>query len=203
MNPDKFGSDLKQAHKRNRGLSLIVATLSIAVLCSLVIIINIVGTQRTIVVPPSMNKSFWVTNSTASAEYLEQMGAFISWLILDVSPATIDWKKDMLLSYVEADQYAAMKTRQDIEAVKLRRINATTYFLPQQLVPSEDKQSVMVRGRLRTLINGQETSTENKAYLVQFQYAGGRVHLQTFKEIPNDKTFAQTVDSGVGGVRPN
>ena len=40
-----------------------------------------------------------------------------------------------------------------------------------------------VRGRLRTQVNGQETATDTKAYLAEFQYAGGRMHLKAFKEI--------------------
>ena len=56
---------------------------------------------------------------------------------------------------------------------------------PQQLVPSEDKQNVVVRGRLRTLVNGFETTNDLKAYLVEFSFSGGRMHLKTFKEVPN------------------
>ena len=111
------------------------------------------------------------------------MGSFIAWLVLDVTPASIDWKKDMLLGYVEPAQHGALKTRQDLEAARLKRINASTAFMPQQLVPSEDAQSVVVRGRLRTLVNTQETSNEAKAYLIEFSYAGGRMHLKTFKEV--------------------
>jgi conjugal transfer pilus assembly protein TraE len=38
---------------------------------------------------------------------------------------------------------------------------------------------------LRTLVNGFETANEAKAYLVEFSYSGARMHLKTFKEIPN------------------
>jgi len=152
-----------------------------------VVILNLVGTERTIVVPPSVEKTFWVQKDKASAAYLEQMGSFVAWLILDVSPASIDWKKDMLLSYVPPDEYGAMKTRQEVEAQRLKEMNGSTFFLPQQLVPNEDTQSVVVRGRLRTQVNGTETSTDAKAYLVVFQYAGGRMQLKTFKEIPNEQ----------------
>jgi conjugal transfer pilus assembly protein TraE len=113
------------------------------------------------------------------------MGSFIAWLVLDVTPASIDWKKDILLGYVEPEQHGELKTRQDLEAARLKRINASTSFMPQQIVPSEDAQSVVVRGRLRTLVNGLETANDLKAYLVEFSYSGGRMHLKTFKEVPN------------------
>ena len=48
----------------------------------------------------------------------------------------------MLLGYVEPDQHGELKTRQELEAERLKRINASTFFMPQQLVPSEEDQSV-------------------------------------------------------------
>ena len=141
--------------------------------------------MRTVIVPPSINKSFWVTRDKASSEYLEQMGSFIAWLVLDVTPSSIDWKKDMLLGYAEPDQHGQLKARQEVQAERLKRINASTVFAPQQLVPNEDAQHVIVHGRLRTLVNGLETANEAKAYLVEFGYAGARMHLKTFKEIPD------------------
>lgn len=180
----KLDTDLKEMRRRNRALSLTVGGLILGLILCLVIILNVVGMERTIVVPPTIDKSFWVTRERVSREYLEQMGSFVAWLILDVTPASIDWKKGILLNYVAPDQHGAMQSRQDIEAERLRRINASTFFLPQQLVPNEDKQTVAIRGRLRTQVNGQETATETKAYLAEFQYTGGRMHLKSFKEMP-------------------
>lgn len=185
MDFERLNSDVKEMRRRNRGLGLTVGALAAGQIIALLVILNLLGTVRTVVVPPSINKSFWVIRDKASSEYLEQMASFIAWLVLDVTPSSIDWKKDMLLGYVESDQYGALKTRQEVEAERLKRINATTVFAPQQLVPSEDTQTVVVRGRLRTLVNGFETANEPKAYLVEFSYSGARMHLKTFKEIPH------------------
>ncbi|MFY9327083.1 MAG: TraE/TraK family type IV conjugative transfer system protein, partial [Georgfuchsia sp.] len=62
---------------------------------------------------------------------------------------------------------------------------ATTVFAPQQIVPNEEGQNVVIRGRLRTLVNGFETANDLKAYLVEFSYTGARMHLKSFKELPN------------------
>jgi conjugal transfer pilus assembly protein TraE len=185
MDFDRLSGDLRELRRRNRGLSIAITTLAAGHVIALVVILNLLGSVRTLVVPPSMNKSFWVERDKASSEYLEQMGSFIAWLILDVTPASIDWKKDILLGYIAPDQHGAMKTRQELEASRLKRINASTVFMPQQLVPSEDAQTVVVRGRLRTLVNGQETGNEAKAFLVEFSYSGGRMHVKTFKEVSN------------------
>ncbi len=184
MDFDRLSGDLKDMRRRNRGLGLAVGALAAGLLLALAIIINLLGTVRTVVVPPSLSKSFWVTSDRASSEYLEQMGSFVAWLILDVTPSTIDWKKDILLGYVDSAQYGPLKTRQEVEAERLKRINAATAFAPQQLVASEDTQSLVVRGRLRTLVNGYETANDLKAYRIEFGFAGARMHVIGFKEVP-------------------
>ncbi len=202
MNNDKFSNDIRDLRGRNRSLGLAVAGLVFALILALAIILKQVGNERTVVVPPSIDKSFWVTKDRVSKEYLEQMGAFVGWLILDVSPDSIDWKKDILLSYVTPEQSGAMKTRQDLEAERLKRMNASTFFAPKQLVPNEDNQSVVLVGRLRTQVNGQDTTTDTKSYLAEFAYLGGRVHLKTFKEIPNvQQTPGQALAVGSSAAR--
>jgi conjugal transfer pilus assembly protein TraE len=186
MDYARLSSDLKDLRRRNGSLGVAVAGLSFALIVSLLVILKIAGTERTVIVPPTIDKSFWVTHERASRDYLDQMAAYIAYLILDVDPAVIDWKKDALLNWVAPGQHAAIRTRLDLEADRLKRINASTFFRPQQLVANEERQSVTVRGRLRTMINGQETSSEVKAYLVEFDYAGGRAQLKSFKEIANE-----------------
>ena len=181
----KLSGDITAMRRRNRGLGIAVGLLATGQLLALAVILNLLGSVRTVLVPPEINKTFWVTRDKASHEYLEQMAGFIAWLLLDVTPASIDWKKNTLLGYVAPEQYGSFKTRQELEAERLKRINASTVFATQQLHTNEDTQSVVIRGRLRTFVNGMETSADSKAYLVEFGYAGARLHLKTFKEIPH------------------
>lgn len=190
MDFDRLDGDLKELRRRNRALGRTVSGLVLALIVSLLVIAKIAGTERTVLVPPSIDKAFWVTGAHGSKDYLEQMAAYFAWLILDVDPSTIDWKRDALLDWVAPDQHAAMKVRQDLEADRLKRINGATWFRPQQLVANEQRQSVVIRGRLRTQVNGQETANDTKSFLVEFAYAGGRASLKTFKEIPDDQPGA-------------
>ncbi|MCD9026739.1 type IV conjugative transfer system protein TraE [Luteimonas sp. BDR2-5] len=184
MDYTRLTQDLKQIRRLNQRLTLWVSLLAAGHLLALFVIVGLSGRERTIVVPPTLEKSFWVSGTSVSREYLEQMGAFVAWLVLDVSPASVTWKADTLLTYVEPDQYAALKTRQELEAQRLQRLNASTSFQPQQLVANEARQQVVIRGRLRTQVNAVETSNVPKAYRVQFRYTGGRIQLSMFEEVP-------------------
>jgi conjugal transfer pilus assembly protein TraE len=77
-----------------------------------------------------------------------------------------------------------MKVDMDVEAQRLRSTNASTSYLVQQLIADESDQSVVLVGRLRRQINGADVGEpESRAYRVQFAYAGGRLHVKSFKEI--------------------
>jgi conjugal transfer pilus assembly protein TraE len=184
MDFERHQQDLRAQRKSNRMLGAIVALLSACQLLSLAVIVSIVGSERTVIVPPSIDKTFWVTRTQASREYLEQMAGYVAWLMLDVSPSTIDWKRNVLLNWVPPAEHAAMKTRMDLEAERLRSNNASTSFLIQQFTADEKEQTVLVTGRLRRQINGTDVGEpETRSYLARFQYAGGRMHIQTFKEV--------------------
>jgi conjugal transfer pilus assembly protein TraE len=201
MDFDKHQNDTRTLRRSNRTLGAIVLGLVVCQLLSLTAIVSVVGTERTVIVPPTIDKTFWVTRDKTSREYLEQMAGYVSWLVLDVSPQTIDWKRNVLLNWVLPEEHAAMKTKMDLEADRLRSNNASTAFLIQQLVTNEHDQSVTVTGRLRRQINGADTGEpETRSYLAQFQYAGGRVHVKTFKEITNAQPGQVRVGAGPAAV---
>lgn len=187
MDDIKYLGDLKDLQVRVKTQNLYIGGLLTGLVLSLLIIFHIIGSERTVVTPPNLAKSFWVEQDRLSNNYLEQFGGYVAWLVLDVTPTTIDWKKDALLKYVAPESHGEIKIRQDVEAERLKKLNASTYFLIQQLSPDEEKQSVMLTGMLRTQVNGVTTSTVQKSYIEQFHYKGGVIHLKEFRELPNGK----------------
>jgi conjugal transfer pilus assembly protein TraE len=198
MNPNQANKDLKVLLATVWQQRLAIIGLVLCLGLSLVIMFNMVGRERIVLTPPAIEKSFWVAKDKVSASYLEQMGGFMAYLTLDVSPSSIEWKKAMLLQYVAPDAYGALQTRQDLEADRLKRLNATTQFSVAQLVPDEDTLSVHLKGRLATFINGTRTSDVEKEYVVGFDYTGNRIQLKRFEEF-NDgtrKTATEAVAAG-------
>ena len=202
MNPNTLMQDLKLMRSTVRLQGAALALMGVCLLSSLVLMFNMVGRDRVIVTPPSIDKTFWVSKDRVSSSYLEQMGSFIAYLTLDVSPQSIDWKKTMLLQYVSPDVYGALQTRQDLEADRLRRLNATTQFSVAQLLPNEEAMNVTLKGRLATFINGARTSDIDKEYVAEFEFKGNRVQIRNFKEIGNGEsaTKASAANAGVGAA---
>jgi len=202
MNPNTLMQDLKLMRSTVRLQGAAIALLGACLLSSLVLMFNMVGRDRVIVTPPSIDKTFWVSKDRVSSSYLEQMGSFIAYLTLDVSPQSIDWKKTMLLQYVSPDVYGVLQTRQDLEADRLRRLNATTQFSVAQLLPNEEAMNVTLKGRLATFINGARTSDIDKEYVAEFEFKGNRVQIRNFKEIGNGEsaTKVSAANAGVGAA---
>ena len=199
MNPIQANKDLKVLMTTVWQQRLAILGLVLCLALALVVMFNMVGRERIVLTPPTIEKSFWVAKDKVSASYLEQMGSFMAYLTLDVSPSSIEWKKGMLLQYVTPDVYGALQTRQDLEADRLKRLNATTQFSVAQLVPNEDTLSVHLKGRLATFINGTRTSDVEKEYVVGFDYAGNRIQLKRFEEF-NDGTHKTAADSVAAGI---
>ena len=200
MNPNTLMQDLKLMRSTVRFQGAALALMGACVLSSLVLMFNMVGRDRVIVTPPSIDKTFWVSKDHVSSSYLEQMGSFIAYLTLDVSPQSIDWKKTMLLQYVSPDIYGVLQTRQDLEADRLRRLNATTQFSVAQLLPNEEAMNVTLKGRLATFINGARTSDIDKEYVAEFEFKGNRVQIRNFKEIGNGESATKVSTANVGAA---
>jgi conjugal transfer pilus assembly protein TraE len=197
MNPTTLMHDLKQLRSTVRLQGAALSLMGACLLCSLVLMFNMVGRDRVVVTPPSIDKTFWVSKDRVSSSYLEQMGSFIAYLTLDVSPQSIDWKKTMLLQYVSPDVYGALQTRQDLEADRLRRLNATTQFSVAQLLPNEEAMNVTLRGRLATFVNGARTSDVDKEYVAEFEFKGARVQIRNFRETGNGDSATQVSAAAV------
>jgi conjugal transfer pilus assembly protein TraE len=199
MDFERLNGDLRELRKRNGTLGLALGGMAAAQLLSCIVLLTQVGRERVVVVPPTLSRTFWVEGERVSSAYLEQMGGFLAWLVLDISPGSVDWKKSVLLSYVEPEQFEALRTQQDLQADRLKRLNASTSLEVQEMVGFEDEQSLVIRGRLSLRINGAVTSNEPRAYRLEFSHRAGRIHLKTFKEIP----YASPLDAATAASLPS
>lgn len=198
MNNDVYQENLQQAQARILKRDRVILFLSLLLLISSMSVYRLIGAERVVVSPPTLSKSFWVSGEKGDNSYLEQMGGFVAWLVLDLTPASAEWKKNAVLTYADPALYGDLKIRLEVEANRLRRLNGATFFHVQQLQPDEDTQTVTLTGLLHTTVNGQETAPAQCRYEVGFQFKGGRAHLSKFKEIVNEN-HGFSVCGGTGG----
>lgn len=198
MDHDHHKREISALRAANTRKEVAVVFLSIGLLVALIIIYSIRGSERTIVAPPNIERSFWVRGDHASKEYLEQMASYVAYLILDADPKSTAWKRDVLLGWADPAHYQALKEQIERESERLRSSNATTTFALHSLLADEKTQQVRLDGTFEMRVNGTPVSAPRRAaYLAEFGFKGGRMHLMTFKEIDHETAGHATAGASV------
>jgi conjugal transfer pilus assembly protein TraE len=178
-----------------RATTFLVVLLAGSMLVNLVLAVfagRLAGQERVVVVPPTINKTFWVEADRVSGEYLEQMAFFLMQLTLNVTPVSVDHQSKVLLQYAAPASFGELRAALLAAAERLKRDGASTVFSAQDLVVDEAGQRVGVRGQLTTFISDRRVSEVSKGYAIELQYSGGRVFLKAFRETnPNDPLETQ------------
>jgi len=133
-----------------------------------------------------------------SAEYLEQMGYFLIQLALNVTPQSVDYQSRLLLQYVAPASYGEVKTAMTVVAERLKRDGASTVFSARNVTTDERALKVSIQGSLTTFIGDRRVSDVTKSYLVELQYALGKLTIKSFKEA----TVNDSLDNK-GGIAPS
>ncbi|AJG22225.1 IncF plasmid conjugative transfer pilus assembly protein TraE [Cupriavidus basilensis] len=151
--------------------------------------------NRETLVPPQIHKSFWVDDEGLDPAYLEQMGGYLLQLRWNRTPLTCAGHKTMFLRYVGAGSYGAQERVLDADCAKLRNLNASQTFTPSGVTPGEDGNSMVFAGSLATYIGDKRTSDLTKRYWVRFGMSGGKLYLDSLREVVGDNVTQFDVDN--------
>lgn len=160
-------------------LMLIVIALSIA-------LSKADRTHRETLIPPSINKTFWVEDDRVSPEYLQQMGQYLIQLALNRSPANAESQIEALLKYVAPSSYPELEKQLMAEVSRQKEDKISTVYYASNVQVSEDRQSVLFEGTLNTWIADKLIRQELKRYIIKFGFQG-KVYINEIREVTNEK----------------
>lgn len=103
-------SDIASAR---RATTFLVVLLSGSLLVNVVLAfltVRMSDRERVVLVPPTINKTFWVESERVSAEYLQQMAYFLMQLTLDVTPQSVDHQASVVLQYAAPASFGELRT---------------------------------------------------------------------------------------------
>lgn len=138
------------------------------------------SSERVVIVPACVSKSFWVDRSAVSAEYLEEMALFFAHQILDVSAASASYQRDIVLRYTATSYHNALKKRLTEEETRAREGQISTSFKPVQIKVDEHRLEAELTGDLLSYVGGKLASQARETYLLRFQYQQGRLLVTHF-----------------------
>ncbi len=166
---------LKIISQRNAwiGLSALMATSNIVLSIALFL-----KSERIILVPPHITKTFWVDGGTVSKEYLEEMGLYMSKLLLDLSPTSFAYNHETLLKYATPEAYGALKKQLLEDGDYYTKLQLSTHFKPTEVKANPNKLHVEVKGNLTSYVAGKEIHSSLETISLQFSLRGAGLLLE-------------------------
>lgn len=176
--------DIVRSLRRQASFFRVLACLlGVAVIAQAVAVVVLgKGSERIIVVPPEVNQQFWLEENQVSQRYFLEWGHYVAGLILNVTPASIDYQTETLLRYVAVANRAAFARRLQLVSEHLHAEKLSTFFSVAEVFVQPEHSRIAFVGSLASYIDGQRIDEKTAAYMASFQVRNGSLLLLEFIE---------------------
>ncbi len=171
-------------HQRNSLFLLVMAllTLNFFQACAL-----LVRSERVVVIPPHTTASFWVEKNRVSPSYLEEMALFFANLILETTPESAAYKRDIILRNTLSEGYGALKTKLLEDEGRLKKERVVTAFQPNGIKVNPAHMTVEITGDLLRFVGEKRISQSRDTYGLTFVYRNARLLIKSFHLLRSDR----------------
>jgi conjugal transfer pilus assembly protein TraE len=147
-------------------------------------IVNVIGYQKVILVPPVIERPSWVTSYQVSPEYLTGMSLYLADLLLNVTPSNAAMQHRLFLRYVETSAYDKFKSDLMVQEDRLKKEHMTMSFQLSGL-PQVDTSKFIARisGDVSYQVGNMAMPTKHLVYLMTFTYHLGHLSVTSFEEV--------------------
>lgn len=172
--------------KKNKVLYVVCAAqLGAVLLLGIGLIVSVTNT-KVIVVPPSMDKSFSVTENRISSSGLEQYAKYFSHLYFDISPETIDKQYYYFVENVSPKYQMDVKKQLNERITKIKELKLTSRLEVKDIFTDEHKQEANVRGKLYMYQSAMQISATEIDFKIEFHNKLGKAMIATISENNNE-----------------
>ncbi|MDB2613573.1 type IV conjugative transfer system protein TraE [Chlamydiales bacterium] len=176
MNAELFQSNIRSLKfQRNVFLSLCLI-LSITTAC--LSVFSFTKRERTLVVPPVIEKAFWVDSNRVSPEYLEQFGLFLAQQILSKSFSSAKTQMDTVMRYASPSFSGTLFNKLEQEILDLKEKKAAYSFFTSESYVDANKLELILVGDRHYFSDGHLISKEQDAYKFRFSFNGSMLFLE-------------------------
>ena len=152
-------------------------------------------TEKVIILPPNIQKEVWIKGNAVSDGYLEEWALYVSNLLLNVSKHTIDYQSELVLRHVSPEFSGRLHMQFKRDAENLTKNNATTHFLPKEIVVDSTHLTARVTGLFTTYVGKEQVSSHEHTYELKFIFNKGRfLQLIQFKQLNKDSAGDDEMD---------
>jgi conjugal transfer pilus assembly protein TraE len=189
MKKEKYMSELEGQVVKSKGWkNFAIIQLGVNVLLALIIMVNM-NDVRTIIVPPTISKTFWIEDGTTDPEYLRQMAHWYAGLMINTSPESVDMQQREFLMYTTPNMRKDFRATLENEAKRIKRMNASQVLFIKKIDILPNSMTAAVTGQKIVYVGKTETSNEDVTYLVKFKLNNGKIFVNEFKRTNTKQPF--------------
>lgn len=179
-------SQLEKLFAQRNGYMMLALGSMLLCLMQVLVMFFLIGREKIILVPPNIEKSFWVTASHVSPEYLSEMTTFFANLRLNITPESAGIQRDSILRYTDPVYYNTLKTQLVQEADRVTDQHISMAFFPVNVKVDSKHFKAIIEGDLKSYVGEDSLPTKRVNYLVTYRYDAGRLLVKSFEEVKHD-----------------
>ncbi len=168
--------------QRNSYLALLCGLLMLCLLLTM-LCFYLANREKVIVVPPTIDRAFWVSNSQVSPDYLTKMTIFYSNLRFNVTPNSADYQRQALLRYTEPRFYGEFSDQLVAERDRIIQQHVSTAFYPVDTAVNTKTLTVIITGDLISSVGTTELSPQRVAYQWTYRFNNGQLLIKQLQEV--------------------
>lgn len=183
MKRSTYLSQLAESGYQKAALKLLAGGLLLSNLLLAAILLNSSGkAEKTVIVPPDFQRSFWVSGDELSPDYLEQMAMYYSGLILNYNPANLAYQTQQFLKFADPIAYGELSGKFADDVAKATRNQLSSAWFPQQA--DIHGMTVELTG-VQTLFVGKNiTEQKQRRYRLELDNGTHQPLVRSFQEVP-------------------
>ena len=144
-------------------------------------IVSRTKTEKTVFLPPQVTyKEFWVSGNQVSKSYLDNMGAFISYNLLNITEKNANKLVANIMPLVKSTTYNSVKKelKKMIKVLLENQITRVFYFFDTETKTTEDKRNLLIiNGQLIDMVGDSAIKTRKASLVVEYEINFGRFEI--------------------------
>lgn len=172
------------AHQRGQALLRQRRLLLIALASSLLVnvggLLALSSKDREVILQPITTRPLSITSSGVSADYLELVTRDVALLLLNRSPAGLDYWMEQILKVAHPAAYGTLRAELVKIVTEQRGSDLAQAFMITGMTIDPKRLVSEVEGELKTFVGGQVIASEKKRFRFGWRYTGLNLALTSF-----------------------
>lgn len=194
MHLKNFLSSFGRLKAENRLLKFAVVVIGVVVLINTAMLQRAINSQRTILIPPGLDKKVEITGDQVDDQYVTQFSRYVAGLALTFNHGNVKKQFEELLLLFAADAFPSGKTTFYNLAQKVIQARMAQVFQVEKIKIDAATKRIEVFGMRSQFIDEKKLDSKPMTYIFEYRVANGRFLLVSILEA--DRT-GRTSDSAV------